>query len=72
MVNTVTLVEMIEVLPEEDKELLFNMAKRLVLAWDPDFTKLTPGERKSMRDGEDEEGAVDLDEYIQRQGGIDH
>lgn len=31
-----------------------EMIKRVVLAWDPDFTKLTPAERKRMEQAEQE------------------
>ena len=28
------------------------MLKKLILAWDPDFTKLTPAEAKALREAE--------------------
>ena len=37
--------DMVEMLPEADQALAFELVKKLVLAWDPDFTKLTPAER---------------------------
>lgn len=33
---------------------LYQMAKRLVLAWDPDYTKVTPKERADMEEAERE------------------
>lgn len=35
--------------------------KRLVLAWDPDFTKLTPEERKQLEAAEER---IDSGEYV--------
>ena len=33
---------------EADQNLVFEMIKKFVLAWDPDFTKLTPKERMEL------------------------
>lgn len=54
-------VRMLEMLPESEQELASQLTKRLVLAWDPDFTKLTPEERKRL-----EEASVHspLDRYL--------
>ena len=35
---------MVEILPEQEQQLAYELIKRLVLAWDPDFTKTTPEE----------------------------
>jgi len=40
--------DMIDMLPEQEQNLAFEFIKRLVLAWDPDFTKLTPAEAASL------------------------
>ncbi len=40
--------EMIDMLPEKEQELAFELIKRMVLAWDSDFTKLTPLERDRL------------------------
>lgn len=40
--------KMLDILPEADKELAYAMVKKLVLAWDPDFTKVTPEEAASL------------------------
>lgn len=40
--------EMVDMLPDDEKTLAFEMVKRLVLAWDPDFTKLTASEKRSL------------------------
>jgi hypothetical protein len=36
--------EMVDMLPENEQNLAFELIKRLVLAWDPDYTKVTPVE----------------------------
>lgn len=43
-------VDLMEVLPESDQNFALEFIKKLVLAWDPDYTKLTPSERKSLED----------------------
>jgi len=42
------IVEMIDMLPEQEQQLAFELIKRMVLAWDSDFTKLTPLERDTL------------------------
>ena len=45
---TKRIVEMIDMLPEQEQRLAFELIKRMVLAWDSDFTKLTPLERDAL------------------------
>lgn len=40
--------DLVDMLPEPDQVLAFELVKKLVLAWDPDFTKLTPAEREKL------------------------
>lgn len=47
-------VEMLEMLPEQEQILAKELIKRLVLAWDSDFTKLTPDERRRLELAEQE------------------
>ena len=47
--NTAKLIDM---LPESDQNLAYELIKKLVLAWDPDFTKLTEEEAKNMEKAE--------------------
>ena len=54
-------VQMLEMLPESEQEFARQLIKRLVLAWDPDFTKLTPEERKRL---EAAEQRIDSGEYV--------
>lgn len=35
---------MVDMLPEQEQNLAFELVKRMVLAWDPDFTKVTAEE----------------------------
>ncbi len=46
--------DMVNMLPEDYQQLAFKLIQKLVLAWDPDFTKLTPSERKAMEIAEEE------------------
>ena len=42
------IVEIVDMLPVQEQLLAFELIKRLVLAWDSDFTKLTPSEREAL------------------------
>jgi len=48
------IVDMIDMLPESEQKLAFEFIKRMVLAWDSDFTKLTPSERERLIKAEKE------------------
>ena len=39
---------MVDMLPDNEKSLACELLKRLVLAWDPDYTKLTEDERATL------------------------
>ena len=39
---------LMDMLPEDDKNFAYEFIKKLVLAWDPDFTKVTPEEAKRL------------------------
>ena len=41
--------EMIDMLPEQEQILAYELIKRLVLAWDPDYTKVTPAEAETLK-----------------------
>ena len=45
-------VRLLEMLPEEEKNFAYEMVKRLVLAWDPDYTKVTPKEARELAEAE--------------------
>ena len=40
--------EMVDMLPENEQTLAFELIKHLVLAWDPDYTKVTPIEASEI------------------------
>lgn len=50
--KTAEIAEMLDVLPESDVNLAYELVKKLVLAWDPDFTKLTPAEQARLEEAE--------------------
>ncbi len=50
--KTMQIAKMLDMLPEQEQNLACEMLKRIVLAWDPDFTKLTPQERKQLEEAE--------------------
>ncbi len=49
---------MLEILPESDQRFAYEFIKKLVLAWDPDFTKDTPSEAEHIAAAENS-GFVD-------------
>lgn len=53
--------KMMEMLPEQDKRFAYEFIKKLVLAWDPDFTKVTPEEYREIAEAE-KSGFVDENE----------
>lgn len=50
--KTMQIAKMLDMLPEQEQNLACEMLKRIILAWDPDFTKLTPQERKRLEEAE--------------------
>lgn len=40
--------EMVSMLPPSEQNLAYELVKRMVIAWDPDFTKLTPAEADEL------------------------
>lgn len=46
--------EMLSLLPEEEISLVNELVKKLVVAWDPDFTKVTPEEERIIKQSEEE------------------
>lgn len=49
---------LMDMLPESDQTFAFEFIKKLVLAWDPDFTKTTPEEALRI-DAAEASGFVD-------------
>ena len=52
---------LMEALPESDQEFAYAFIKKLILAWDPDFTKVTEEEAKRIHNAENS-GYVDDDD----------
>ena len=49
MSNTVKqAIGLMEILPESEQNFALEFIKKLVIAWDPDFTKVTPSERAEL------------------------
>lgn len=47
-------IDLMEILPESEQNFALEFIKKLVLAWDPDFTKLTPTERAELEEARKE------------------
>lgn len=47
-------IDLMEILPESEQNFALEFIKKLVLAWDPDFTKLTPAEREELEEARKE------------------
>ena len=45
-------INLMEILPESDQKFALEFIKKLVLAWDPDYTKVTHAERKALEEAE--------------------
>ena len=45
---------LVDMLPEQDQNLAYEIIKKMILAWDPDFTKLTPAEKNRIEIAEAE------------------
>ena len=46
--KTMQTAELLDILPDEDISIINALIKKLILAWDPDFTKVTPRERELL------------------------
>ena len=58
---TMEAARLMDVLPDEDKAFAYEFIKKLVLAWDPDYTKVTKEEAKRIEEAE-KSGYIDDDE----------
>lgn len=54
---------MLEELPVSEQKLAYEFIKRLVLAWDPDYTKVTPSEALKLKEAEKEYANGEYVEY---------
>ena len=59
--------QLIDMLPATDQNLAYELIKKLVLAWDPDYTKLTADEADALEAAENGEfvdaDAIDWDSF---------
>ena len=55
------IVDLVDVLPEEEQNFAYEFVKRLVLAWDPDFVKVTASEAEAIAQGRAE---IERGEYV--------
>lgn len=55
-------VSLLEVLPESEQNFALEFIKKLVLAWDPDYTKLTAKESAELKEAEAETEIFSHDE----------
>jgi len=44
----------VDMLPDDEQLFALEFVKRLILAWDPDFTKVTPSEAVAIEAGRQE------------------
>ena len=51
MMSAITqkITDLVDILPENEQTLAYELVKRLALAWDPDFTKVTPAESERIK-----------------------
>lgn len=47
-------IDLMELLPEKDQNFALEFIKKLVIAWDPDFTKVTPAEKVKLEEAQRE------------------
>lgn len=47
-------IDLMELLPESEQNFALEFIKKLVIAWDPDYTKVTPGERAKLEEAQRE------------------
>lgn len=61
---------LMDALPDADKAFAYEFIKKLVLAWDPDFTNVTAEEAPKI-DAAEKSGYIDSDEIDWESIGID-
>ena len=52
---------MMELLPDSDKSIVYEFIKKMVMAWDPEFTKVTKAEAEIIEKAENS-GFIDEDD----------
>lgn len=49
--NAEEIARMVDMLPASEQLFALELVKRLILAWDPDFTKVTEDEAEAIKEG---------------------
>ena len=52
--TTLQTAELLDILPDKDISIVNALVKKLVIAWDPDFTKVTAKERELLEESNSE------------------
>lgn len=52
--KTKELISLVDILPEKEQDFIGEVIKRVILAWDPDFTKVTSQELERIKQAEKE------------------
>ena len=66
---TIEAARLMESLPESEQNFVLEFIKKLVLAWDPDYTKLTASEAEALKEAE-QSGVIDETDIDWSQIGI--
>ena len=66
---TIEASRLMESLPESEQNFVLEFIKKLVLAWDPDYTKLTASEAEALKEAE-QSGFIDETDIDWSQIGI--
>jgi hypothetical protein len=61
-------IELLEMLPDEDQRFAYEFIKKLVLAWDPDYTKLTLSEQELMNAAKIDDSYITHEELMKDLG----
>ncbi len=60
--------ETFDMLPESQQQLAYEILKTMVRNWDPDFTKLTPEEKKRLEEAERDTETFSMEEVMRELG----
>lgn len=60
--------ELLRMLPEADQLFAYEFVKKLVLAWDPDYTKLTAAEKTALENALNDNSNITHEELMKELG----
>lgn len=52
--TTIQTAELLDILPDEDISMVKKLIKKLIIAWDPNFTKVTEREKEILEKSDSE------------------